>query len=254
MTKHDNHALDTRIAAALTGKDATADGVAKLLEEVDAAAHVATEAAERARLQALDPTQHRDADAARAEMEAAAFLRDRLHVAMTRLKDRLDELRISEEDSRRRKVYEQAAAERDQLAQQLSEIYPDFAQRLADLLARIEASNTDIEQTNLQLPKDAQPLLTAELVARKMDGWTKDAIDAPRLTASVRLPAFERTPHMPYAWPRQRQDSGVMMKELFALMEQTQAAAKAQEPEEEAELIEVMDGELLPPEQEAANA
>lgn len=47
-------------------------------------------------------------------------------------------------------------------------------------------------------------LLAAELVARGPEGFVQNAIEMPRITTSVRLPAFHRSVHEPYAWPRSR--------------------------------------------------
>ena len=221
-------ALDDRIAEAFAD-GATSKGVAALIEETEAAAHVASEAAERSRTRAFDPSLTMlEVATTRGEMEDAAFNRDRLQAAMLRLKERLDQLRIAEENDRRRATYKKAKAERDALAAELEALYPSFAQKLADLLTRIEASNREIEILNANaLPAGVEPLLLAELVARKMDGWTKDGLDAPRLTSSVRLPAFERTPHAPWLWPCSKPEQGVMIRELFALMEETKARTKA---------------------------
>ena len=219
--------LADRIAEAFND-GATAAAVSDLIEEAEAAAHVANESAERSRSRAFDPTlTMREVAEVRREMEDAAFNRDRLQAAMLRLKERHDELRIKEENDRRRATYKQAKAERDALAQELRDLYPRFAEQLADLLVRIERNNQTVEHTNTMLPKDAEPLLLAELTARKMAGWAQDGIDAPRLTSSVRLPAFERTPHAPWLWPCSKPEQGVMIRELFALMEETKARTKA---------------------------
>jgi hypothetical protein len=57
-------------------------------------------------------------------MDSAAFRRDRLQAAVTKLGVRLRELRAEEEDSRRTTAYEAVKAKRDKLAAELANVYP----------------------------------------------------------------------------------------------------------------------------------
>ena len=41
----------------------------------------------------------------------------------------------------------------------------------------------------------------SDLVARGIDGWVKNSVDAPRLTKRLRLPTFERDVPHPFLWP-----------------------------------------------------
>jgi hypothetical protein len=112
-------------------------------------------------------------------------------------------MRAEEEDQRRWVAYEKAEAERDKLAAELADIYPAFAQKLADLLPRIAANDGQIEYINTHaLPSGMGPLLVAELVARGLRGFVENSVDTPRITQQLRLPAFERCPHERFAWPR----------------------------------------------------
>jgi hypothetical protein len=52
------------------------------------------------------------------------------------------------------------------------------------------------------LPRGHEPLLVAELVARGLDGFVQNSVNAPRIVRRVQLPAFEYDIHAPYAWPR----------------------------------------------------
>jgi hypothetical protein len=229
--RHEAIPLDVRISQAFVN-GATADTVAELLAETDSATQAAAETVERVHARALDPTlPSRDAAAIRGEADSASFNFERLQAALIQLKTRLDALRVAEEDARRQAAYEKAEAERDLLSKELAELYPGFATKLSDLLSRVEASNHEIEYLNIHaLPTGAQPLLSAELVARQMEGWTVNGLDAPRLTSSVRLPAFERTPHAPWLWPRARPESNVMLKALFEQQAEAKKAAKEPEP------------------------
>jgi hypothetical protein len=177
--KHEVPSLDERLAAALTD-GATPDTVAALIEEIESAARAAGDATEQ---------------------------------AVSRLRDRLTELQSSEEDARRRAAYEEARAERDELAAEFARVYPPLAAQLADLLGRLRANDDRIEHMNAHaLPRGCGPLLVAELVARNLDGWTQNWIDIPRIVRRVQLPAFEHDAHHPYVWPRSSSvDAGNLM-------------------------------------------
>ena len=123
--------------------------------------------------------------------------------AVSRLRERLTEVQAAEEDDRRRAAYEEARAERDELATELARVYPPLAAQLADLLGRLRASDDRIEYINAHaLPRGCGPLLVAELVARELDGFVRDSVNIPRIVRRVQLPAFEYDIHAPYAWPR----------------------------------------------------
>ena len=119
----------------------------------------------------------------------------------------------AEEDDRRRAAYEEARAERDELAAELARVYPPLAAQLADLLGRLRASDDRIEYMNAHaLPRGCGPLLVAELVARELDGFVRDSIDIPHIVRRVQLPAFQYDIHAPYAWPRSSStDAGSLM-------------------------------------------
>jgi Rad3-related DNA helicase len=178
MTDEANR-LDDRLVAAFA-EGATPDTVAALIEETESAARAAGE---------------------------------RQQTAVSRLRDRLAELRTAEEDDRRRAAYEEARAERDELAAELARVYPPLAAQLADLLARLRASDDRIEHMNAHaLPRGCGPLLVAELVARNFDGWVRNSVDIPRIVRRVQLPAFEYDIHAPYVWPRSSSvDAGSLM-------------------------------------------
>src|SRR5450756_124109 len=75
----------------------TAERRHRIIQEAEAAAIATGEAAERARTRALDPTLlAADVATARHEMDSAAFRRDRLQAAVTKLGVRLRELRAEE--------------------------------------------------------------------------------------------------------------------------------------------------------------
>ena len=114
-------------------------------------------------------------------------------------------MKALEENQRRQIAYEKAKAERDKLAARLKEIYPPFEAQLAELLAKIETNDREIEYINTHaLPKNADRLLVAELVGRSLRGFVENSVQATRITRELCLPAFRFDQHDPYAWPPQR--------------------------------------------------
>jgi hypothetical protein len=194
--------LDDRIAAAFAN-GAKSDDVANLIQEAEAAAIATGEAAERARTRALDPTLlAADVATARHEMDSAAFRRDRLKMAVTRLGVRLGELKAREEDDRRRANYNQVMAKRDKLAAELASIYPTIERQLVDLFARLDANDKEVNYVNTRLPTNTERLRVAELVARGLPGFVKNGTQIERMTEQLFLPAFEHSALHPLAWPQ----------------------------------------------------
>jgi len=128
---------------------------------------------------------------ARREMDDAEFRRDRLRVAVTRLGERLRELRAQEEDDRRRANYEQVKAKRDKLAAELADTYPGIERQLVDLFARLDANDKEVNYLNTRLPTNTERLRLAELVARGLPGLVKNGTQIERMTEQLFLPAFE---------------------------------------------------------------
>jgi hypothetical protein len=197
--------LDERIAAAFSA-GSKSDDVPELIGEAEAAAVSAGEAVQHARERALDPAlSAEDVAIARHEMADAAFRSDRMQTAVTKLGDRLRELKAQEEDQRRWLAHERAKAERDKLAAELKEVYPAFAVRLADLAARIDANDRETERINTRArPVGAEWLAGAERIARGLKGFNDGTADVPRITRDLRLPGFGYNRHDPYTWPRSR--------------------------------------------------
>ena len=143
--------LDARIAAAFAD-GAKSNDVATLIKDTEHAAASASEQAEQARNHALDPTLSGfELTDARKCMDDAAFKRDRLQAALGKLRERLAELKDQEENARRQVAYDKAEAVRDELAEELADLYPAFAQKLAELLARVAANDREIDHINATL-------------------------------------------------------------------------------------------------------
>lgn len=192
--------LDQRIASAFSD-GAKSGEVATLIKDTNVAAKSAAELAEQTRIRALDPTlSANDVVGARCAMDDAAFRRDRLQTALTKLAERLEQLKDQEENERRQIAYDKVATERDVLAQQLADLYPAFAQKLAELCARVAASDREIDHINKNmLPKGAARLLEVECVARGLPGWIVNTMQVSRVIGSLRLPPWH--PRTTYFWP-----------------------------------------------------
>jgi hypothetical protein len=194
-------ALEGRIAAAFSDGVTSAD-VISLIAEAESAALASGKSADHARERALDPTLTASAVVeARRHMEDAAFRRERLQTAVSRLRERLKEARTQEENQRRLIAYEKARAERDQLAAELKAVYPQFEEQLRYLLPRIVENDRQIEFINARaMPTGMERLLGAELIARGLEGWRVKSSDVVRITRELCLPAFKHDPHASYAW------------------------------------------------------
>jgi hypothetical protein len=192
--------LDERIAAAF-GEGSKSDDFATLIQDAEAAAIAADDVALRAKDRALDPAQPAvEVTTARREADDAAFKRDRLQMAVKRLRERLLVVRAAEENHRRQRDYDKAIVERDKLAQELTRVYPQAAATLADLMTRIEASDRDLAVINSRLPEGAERILAVELTARGMIWFGRNS-EAPSIVRDLRLPAFHFDQHAAYTWP-----------------------------------------------------
>jgi chromosome segregation ATPase len=191
--------LDARIAAAFAN-GAKSNDVATLIKDTEHGAASASDQAEQARNHALDPTlSGSELKDARECMNDAAFKRDRLQAALGKLRGRLAELKDQEENARRQVAYDKAEAVRDQLAKELADLYPAFAEKLAELLVRVVINDRELDYINNHaLPKGVDRLLVAELKARGLPGWVVNSIEAPRITDQLHLPPWQ--PRSNYRW------------------------------------------------------
>jgi len=102
-------------------------------------------------------------------------------------------------------AYQKLKTEREKLAAELKAAYPSFEERIAELIAKIDANDREIDYLNSQaLPAGAERLRSAELLAREVEAWRVNQTDVVRITRELCLPAFKHDQHRPYAWPRSR--------------------------------------------------
>ena len=131
---------------------------------------------------------------ARICVDDAAFRRDRLQAALEKLRKRLAQLKYQEEHARRQVAYDKAEAVRDELANELADLYPAFAQKLVELLARVVLNDREIDHINNHaLPKGADRLLVAELKARGLSGWFVNSVETPRITDQLQSATMAAT-------------------------------------------------------------
>jgi hypothetical protein len=188
--------LDKRIAAALAS-DATSAEIAVLIPEVDAAVVAAVEAAERERIKSYDPVIV-DPQKARQSLADAEFVRDRLQAALAALQERRQELLAQEYLKQWHREYAQVEAESHSLAAELSEVYLVAQSQLVDVLTRKQACDAKVGRINGSAPPGvALRLREVELVARNLDGFTRDE---PSITKELRLPDWDQSNKL--AWPR----------------------------------------------------
>ena len=194
--------LDARIAAAFAD-GAKSNDVAILIRDAEHGAASASDRAEQARNHALDPTlSGSELKDARKCMDDAAFKRDRLQAALGKLRERLAQLKDQEENARRQVAYDKAKVARDELAKELADLYPAFAQKLVELLVRVVINDREIDYINNHaLPNGADRLLVAELKARGLP-WVSNSIETPRITNELCLPPWQ--PRSNYLWPPRR--------------------------------------------------
>ena len=191
--------LDARIAAAFANGAKSSD-VAILIKDTEQGAASASDQAEQAHYHAFDPTlSGSELKDARECMDVAAFRRDRLQAATARLRERLAQLKDQEENARRQVAYDKAKAVRDELATELADLYPAFAEKLVELLARVAVNDREIDRINNRaLPSGADRLLVAELKARGLP-WVMNSIETPRIINHLCLPPWQ--PRSNYLWP-----------------------------------------------------
>ena len=84
---------------------------------------------------------------ARREMEDAAFTRDRLHEAATKLAERIEALKALEADRRMWAEHERVLAERDRLAEEMERMADPIAQ-IAHAVSRIAVCDREIGRLN----------------------------------------------------------------------------------------------------------
>jgi len=109
----------------------------------------------------------------------------------------LGEVQAEEDLTHWRAEYNALKIKGDELAAELSELYPAFAVKIADLFRRMRAFDAELCKLHQTRPAGVSLHLVApELLAR---GLKHFAIDGRSLIDEVQLPAF--APGQAYVWP-----------------------------------------------------
>jgi hypothetical protein len=160
--------------AALTSVD-----IAALVEEAEAAIAKAEEE------HSIDLRLSLDPKAAREAIADATFAANRLRSLLTKLQARHRQVREQEQLTVWLTEYDTLKRERDALAEELREVYPDAAAKIMDMFSRLAANDEKLSNLHLaRLPGVTRHLLSAELHARRLDSFSRDM---PSLATLVQL-------------------------------------------------------------------
>jgi hypothetical protein len=172
--------LEQRISDALQPDTAiTSADVAALIDEAEAGI------AEAEKEATVDQTLSLDPKAARQAIADAAFAADPLRMLLSKLQVRYREVRAQEQSTDWRAECEVMKRQRDALAEELREVYPDALIKIVDLFVRITANNKALSELHQARPAGVmEHLVSAELHARGLDRITRDT---PSLLTSVVL-------------------------------------------------------------------
>jgi hypothetical protein len=125
------------------------------------------------------------AKAARQAIEDAAFAANRLRLLLSKLNVRYREVHDQEQVKAWLAEYDVMKRERDALAEEVREVYPDAEIKIVDLLVRITENNKALSALHQARPAGVmEHLVSAELHARGLDRFTRDT---PSLLTSVCL-------------------------------------------------------------------
>ena len=153
--------------------------------------------AEAARVAFLDPVQSPDANRARALVETTRFAADRLRTLMPRLGARFQEADAREAAVKWRADYDKLKVERDALAQDLGKVYPSAVAAIVDVLDRIAAFEGRASALHGSKPAGVKGLLLSpELIARNLDGFSRDQ---PSIVRELKLVDWSNSSKL--AWP-----------------------------------------------------
>lgn len=184
--------IDQRIGSALaTDADVTAIDLAALIVEVEHTLVEAEQNAAATRKVAMDVIATPDPNKARASIEMATLTVDRLKTALSQLQSHYAERDAEEYAARWSADYATMLSQRDKLAKEFGEVYPEFQNRLIDLLQRIAACDRSISDLHGKAPNgEHRRISTVEQHARQRTN--------PSIAKLLQLPDWGSTG---MAWP-----------------------------------------------------
>lgn len=174
--------------------------VARVISDARAALEDATARKADAKAISLDPLAGTsEIAAARASASAYSDECERLESAIGMLERRKVERFTAEEDARRELRYAEVKQRRDALVSEVEASYRAHVEALADLAARLAASNAELEAVNRDKPVSADWLFDAETIARRIKRQNAPGM---RIVDNMVLPSPVADEHSPTAWPR----------------------------------------------------
>ncbi|MFO1099489.1 MAG: hypothetical protein U1E81_14815 [Xanthobacteraceae bacterium] len=163
-----------------------------------------------------------DAANSRAKAEEIKFEYERLTRAIPLLEAALLRAQEREHAARWSAEYERIEAKRDELAAELTALYPSLVRQLVELFARIAECDKAVGRINLDAPSgERRRLLGVELAARGLDQFT--ASD-PSIFDRLQLPNPGNSRSLVYP-PEQGNPLGLLMASAAAAVATKHAAA-----------------------------
>lgn len=183
--------LEDRIASAVV-ETRTSEELSALLQEVSTAEQTAQSWFTKSQATAFDPAVKTSrANQARNEMETAGFTVTRMAAAKEKLAQLRDEAKERERAALSAAQLAEAERERDALVEELSDVYPAVAEKLADLLGRIERNNAKLGRQAVEAIARGAPA----------DWEVNPRPSLPSLVRGLRLPTFKLDLHSTgYEW------------------------------------------------------
>jgi hypothetical protein len=165
---------DLQPDAAVTSAD-----IAALIDEVEAGI------AKAEREGTVDQTLSLNPQAAQQAIADAAFAANRLRLLRSKLQVRYQEVHDREQATAWLAEHDVMKRERDALAEEVREVFPEAENKIVDLFVRITANNKALSELHQARPAGVmEHLVSAELHARGLDRFTRDT---PSLLTSVVL-------------------------------------------------------------------
>jgi hypothetical protein len=188
--KHDKPApasLEQRVAIALTCSIA-ATAIVALIAEVEGAIATMDETISIERAKALDLVASPDSIAAREQLIALEFSRDRVKAALPKLQNQHKEVAALEYNAAWNKRLAVVEKERAVVAAALAEFCPQMASKLIALLAQVRATDQRLSEVWQASPSGAGgDRRKTELFARDMAGYSRDV---PEIAQELMLPPW----------------------------------------------------------------
>jgi predicted transcriptional regulator len=183
--------LEQRISDALKNDIAAVD-LAALITETAAAID---QTAKVEREKALDPMRSPDAKAARAAMDEAEFMCNRLQTMLPRLQARYTDVEAAEARARWEKERDGLEVRRDAAAKRFTK-YPALVAELVAIFSECAAIDMEISGLNGRAPSGARNLKSTELVARGIGAFNSTE---PSIVKTAVLPDYDHSAQT--AWP-----------------------------------------------------